>query len=86
MQVLLKLTFFFTLFIALTLDAKTQGCSDAGFCSVGNLGHQPISKISQQKITVLLPAGVGDENVFVFKPAIQYDNQLNTRFAKFCPI
>ncbi len=81
MQVLLKLSFFFCLFIALTIDAKTQGCSDAGFCSVGNLGHQPISKTSQQKITVLLPAGVGDENVFVFTPAIQYDNQLNKKWA-----
>ncbi len=77
----LKLTFFFCLVILMKMDAKTQGCSDAGFCSIGNLGHQPISNASNQKITLLLPAGVGDENVFVFTPAIQYDNQLNKKWA-----
>lgn len=57
-----------------------QGCSDAGFCSIGNL--KPAENHSaKQKITALLTNGVGDENVYVFTPAVQYDLQLNHQWA-----
>jgi len=57
-----------------------QGCSDAGFCTIGNLSHQRADSISNdQKISLLLPFGVGDEDVFT--PGIQYDNQLSNRWA-----
>lgn len=59
-----------------------QGCSDAGFCTIGNLRIQQIdSVIKSQSIKLLLSSGVGDEQVFVFTPGIQYDNQLSQRWS-----
>ena len=59
-------------------QASAQGCSDAGFCSIGNLAPRKTDSINlKQRITLLLPVGVGDEDVFVFTPGIQYDNQLS---------
>lgn len=55
-----------------------QGCSDAGFCSIGNLSHQTGS---QQKtgfknyLKLQMPAGLGDDDVFVFAPALEYGLQ-----------
>jgi len=57
-----------------------QGCSDAGFCTIGNL--KPANEhVAKQKFTVALNNGAGDEGVYVFSPAIQYDVQINTRFS-----
>ena len=60
-------------------EIKSQGCSDAGFCTIGNMKQHLDGEQSEkkQKITVLLANGIGDENVYVFTPAIQYDNTLN---------
>jgi hypothetical protein len=64
------------------MPSCAQGCSDAGFCTVGNLRQQsPDSTTRMQKLTVLLPIGTGDEDVFVFTPGIQYDNRLNERWS-----
>lgn len=61
--------------------ANAQGCSDAGFCTMGNLGQHTDAGKAKQKITVLLPFGLGDESVFVVAPGIQYDNQLNKNWS-----
>lgn len=63
-------------------EIKSQGCSDAGFCTIGNMkqhlaGEQSVKK---QKITLLLANGIGDENVYIFAPAIQYENTLNAHW------
>lgn len=60
-----------------------QGCSDAGFCTIGKLNQLKDGDDGKnhQKFSVLLPVGVGDENVFVFTPGLQYDNQLNKKWA-----
>lgn len=59
-----------------------QGCSDAGFCTIGNLGvQQHDSVLKEQRMKLLFPVGVGDESVFVFTPGIQYDNQLSHQWA-----
>ena len=60
-----------------------QGCSDAGFCTIGHLNQLKgeDNEKNHQKFTLLLPAGVGDENVVVFTPGLQYDNQLNRNWA-----
>ncbi len=65
---------------------KAQGCSDAGFCSIGGLKaqhaeHDATGKKKNQQLSVLLPVGVGDDNVTVFTPGLQYDNQLSARWA-----
>lgn len=56
-----------------TYGVQAQGCSDAGFCTIGNLSHQaakPQSKGHQFKMS--LPFGQGDAAVFVFTPALEY--------------
>ena len=60
-----------------------QGCSDAGFCTIGHLKQASGEKVQakHQSISLLLPFGVGDESVFVFTPGIQYDNQLSERWS-----
>ncbi len=60
--------------------AKAQGCSDAGFCSVGNLGMSHHQKNTRQYFKLSLPVGAGDEEVFVFTPALEYGIQLNTHW------
>lgn len=62
------------------LPAFAQGCSDAGFCTIGGLKQHGADN-QGQKITLLLPIGLGDEAVFVFAPGIQYDNQLSAKWA-----
>lgn len=81
MNSLLKITALSTLFILITGEVSAQGCSDAGFCSIGNLAQQQTTDTKKQKFTLQFPAGIGDEEVFVFTPAIQYDNQLNKKWA-----
>lgn len=58
-----------------------QGCSDAGFCTIGSLKQHGSADTQKQKITLLLPAGLGDENVFVFTPGLQYDRSLSSAWA-----
>ncbi len=60
-------------------DAKAQGCSDAGFCSIGNIKLNPldIDSVRYQKINVGVSIGIGDESVIVTTPFIQYENKLN---------
>ncbi len=63
--------------------ATAQGCSDAGFCTIGNMNAHSSKTASEnkQKISILFSNGIGDENVFVFTPAIQYDNKINANWA-----
>jgi hypothetical protein len=64
----------------------SQGCSDAGFCTIGALKPSIISSEGKDKhpkhqFTFLTPIGQGDENVLVWTPGLQYDyfskNNLN---------
>lgn len=64
------------------LMAHAQGCSDAGFCTIGALKqHGSAEDAYEQKLTLLLPVGIGDENVFVFTPGIQYDRRVSSALA-----
>ncbi len=81
MKSLLKVTALFTLLILIKVNVVAQGCSDAGFCTIGNLAQQQTNDTKKQKFTLQLPAGIGDEEVFVFSPAIQYDIQLSKKWA-----
>lgn len=54
--------------------AEGQGCSDAGFCTLGSFKHGPATeKNYKHRLSVQLPVGTGDENVFVLAPALQYE-------------
>lgn len=76
-----------TLFLAgllccLSFSSGAQGCSDAGFCTIGNLRqlHQSADS-SRQRLGLNFANGVGDEGVFVFTPALQYEYLFNGRWS-----
>lgn len=77
--------FFLSFLMAALCSVKTmaQGCSDAGFCTIGNLNQHARDTAPEYKhrLTLLLSNGIGDENVYVFAPGIQYDHQLNGRWS-----
>jgi hypothetical protein len=67
------------LLLGISMAVEAQGCSDAGFCSIGNLSHRPgVNRASaKQYVKLILPTGLGDENVFVFTPGLEYGLQLS---------
>jgi hypothetical protein len=73
MKTLNSVLLILTLFFAPSL-VKAQGCSDAGFCTLGNLRLPAVSiDSSKHKLGLVLASGIGDEKVFVFTPALQYE-------------
>lgn len=56
-----------------------QGCSDAGFCSVGELKSEwkDSAELFKNKIGFTPAIGLGEDNTFIFTPLIQYERQLN---------
>lgn len=62
-------------------QACAQGCSDAGFCSVGTLRHNPVDSTNRTRLQFTFPLGTGDENVNIFAPAVQLDHQVNDHWA-----
>jgi hypothetical protein len=77
-----SLVIIFSLLVFGNCLAYAQGCSDAGFCTIGSLNPVQNDSIETgQKISLLFPFGIGDESVFVFTPAVQYDNQLSDQWA-----
>lgn len=60
-------------------SVMAQGCSDAGFCTVGSLGYQK-DTIARNSLSLVLASGAGEQGVFVFTPAVQYDRRLNSTF------
>ncbi len=81
------LFFLFATVVAGTNSSKAQGCSDAGFCTIGSFKHEAgrasVQKDSgiKHRISFLAPFGMGDENVMVLTPALQYDYSLSDEFA-----
>jgi hypothetical protein len=72
----MKVSLLLTLLIFTTVRcAFAQGCSDAGFCSIGSLAHDT-KKAKSGQLKISLPVGSGDENVFVFTPAIEYTHAI----------
>lgn len=67
--------------LATRLPVAAQGCSDAGFCTIGALKQHALSDQTKQKITLLVPVGLGDQSVLVVTPGVQYDRQLSARWA-----
>jgi hypothetical protein len=66
------------LLLACSLQTKAQGCSDAGFCSIGALHHATeTNNKGRHHIKLALPVGLGDEDVFVFTPALEYAYHVN---------
>jgi hypothetical protein len=60
--------------------ALTQGCSDAGFCSVGSFSSHQKNKITNNHQSTLRLGnafGVGEQSINIITPYIQFDQQFN---------
>jgi len=70
-------------FLVPSANVQAQGCSDAGFCTLGSLKRSVADTAftKRQSIAMVLSNGIGDENVYVFTPAIQYDLRFNQHWA-----
>ncbi|WP_341900994.1 DoxX family protein [Fluviicola taffensis] len=59
-----------------------QGCSDAGFCSVGELKSELSDSTEYKNKIGLTPViGIGEDKTFIFTPTLQYDRQLNKKWS-----
>nr|WP_294858461.1 DoxX family protein [uncultured Fluviicola sp.] len=68
----------FGLISFLSSEGFAQGCSDAGFCSVGDLKSESVDTSDYKNKIGLIPViGIGEDNTFIFTPTLQYDRQLN---------
>lgn len=70
----LMIGFLGTVCIMAGQQAGAQGCSDAGFCSIGGLSYQlpaPVQKLTHE-IRWSLPIGRGDDQVTVVTPTLDY--------------
>lgn len=67
--------------VLLAFTSRSQGCSDAGFCTIGNLATHKADTADSLKsgFKLSLPLGLGDEDVFVFAPALEYSYGLSQK-------
>jgi hypothetical protein len=68
-----------------TASLWAQGCSDAGFCTLGDIKHLNNSVLSStdraDKLTFSVANGLGEQGVFVLTPSLQYDRKLTDQWA-----
>jgi len=77
----MKLKYLLLIFLSVIAiqHLKAQGCSDAGFCSLGILKPNipGVSEDHQSQFAVVLANGIGDEDVFVSTLSLQYGHRFN---------
>lgn len=76
----MKKLFITLLTIIVSHLCKAQGCSDAGFCTLGSLKLHNQDTATNHQLTLMLTAGIGDQGVFSLSPAIQYDRRIMERW------
>jgi hypothetical protein len=69
----------FLLFFGIS-NSQAQGCSDAGFCSMGN-GFKNQEEYIKNNLEVGLVYGVGEENTTIFSQYATYTRDLSDSFA-----
>jgi hypothetical protein len=79
----MKYTFCFVISFFVLGNSFSQGCSDAGFCTIGNIQSSNKDSLEQKKnaLSLLMTNGTGDQNVYVFTPGIQYERGINSHFS-----
>ena len=72
------------IFLSLTVGlisayGNAQGCSDAGFCSIGSFKNTAASADEKysNSLTFGSAFGIGEQSVFVVTPYLQFDKKLN---------
>lgn len=71
------------LFLFPALNINAQGCSDAGFCSIGDLKSSTTSLTNQFKnsFTVGLGYGMGLESTQTITPYLEYQRKISDNFS-----
>lgn len=79
----MKHIFVTLLLCSLAEAALSQGCSDAGFCTIGDIHAAAPDSVKEKKnkLSALLTNGIGDQGVFVSTPGLQYETNLNAHFS-----
>lgn len=77
--------YIYLIITALFLSAQSfaQGCSDAGFCSLGVLKNNVDDAKSTTKHTLSFGAsyGIGEQSTYTYNPYAEYGAKINDRFA-----
>jgi hypothetical protein len=68
------------LIVSMTTNINAQGCSDAGFCSVGN-GFKSMDVHLKNNFEVGAIYGIGEEDVTVYSQYASYTRNVNTEFS-----
>ena len=77
-----KKPFLIVLFFSVAHAGWTQGCSDAGFCTIGPMRQTTLKDTAKwQSLSVGMAAGQGDGGVLVLTPYVQHDWQINNHWA-----
>jgi hypothetical protein len=71
---------FIILLSGICLRASSQGCSDAGFCSVGALKNTSLNEQPKHQLDVGFNFGYGEQQTLTYNPYVQYGIRLNDRF------
>lgn len=75
----------FSVFLSVFINSKgfAQGCSDAGFCSVGTLKSETkdTSVSLKNKLGSNVAIGIGDDKVFILTPALFYERQIGSNWS-----
>lgn len=59
----------------------SQGCSDAGFCSLGALKDVNLNSTSKHSIDIGSNIGIGEQNTFTVNPYLQYNYEAGKHFS-----
>ena len=69
-----KIFFLFAVFVLIHHQAKSQGCSDAGFCTIGTLQPQQLSDtIFKNNFKLTLSYGQGEQGVTIFQTIPEFE-------------
>lgn len=59
--------------------ALSQGCSDAGFCSLGALKNSPLTEQPKHQLDIGFNFGYGEQQTLTYNPYLQYGVRLNSQ-------
>lgn len=70
-----------TVLITAIKFSYSQGCSDAGFCSLGALKVVNLNSTSKHSIDIGSNIGLGEQATFTFNPYLQYNYEAGKHFS-----
>jgi hypothetical protein len=73
----MKKIIFLSISLPLFMSAFSQGCSDAGFCSLGILKNNTVVSGKKYSISIGANYGAGEQNTSTFNPYIEYLVKVN---------